>query len=179
MKLIKLLSLATMFIMVFISSCQKGDTGPAGPAGPTGSTGPAGPTGPQGPTGISGNANVTQYNYTTAHNFATTFLNLQVTTTADTFNRSAWLVYLYYQPLDRWYLTPGWGFGGSTEYRVSMNHSGGKVNIYIDRIGAGETYAQQKVIRIYANNVGPGGRTNLPDIDFRDYEAVRRYYNLP
>ena len=45
----------SMAMIVFISSCKKGDTGPAGPAGPAGA---AGASGPQGPAGPAGTANV-------------------------------------------------------------------------------------------------------------------------
>jgi hypothetical protein len=74
---------------------------------------------------------------------------------------------------------PGLGFGGSTQYRISMSYSAGKVNIFIDKTGPGEVYAQAKVVRVYANSVGLGGRLEFPGIDFHNYEAVRRYYNLP
>ena len=179
MKQIQLLLVATVFAMSLLSSCQKeGPAGPAGPAGQQGPPGAAGVAGAQGPQGIAGNANVTQYTYGN-QDLVTSFRTLQVTTTVDTFNRSAWFVYLYYQPLDRWYSLPGFGFGASTNYRVSMGYSGNKVSIFIDKTGPGEVYAQAKVIRIYANSVGPGGRVYQPTIDYTDYEAVRSYYKLP
>jgi len=176
--------LLPLLLLVFIA-CKKGDPGPAGlqgpagPAGVNGANGANGATGPQGPQGIAGNANVKQYTYG-AQNLATGYSTLQVTTTLDTMNRSQWFVYLYYQPLDRWYFLPGQGYGGVTQYRVSMGYSANKVNIYIDKTGTGENYAQAKVIRIYANSVTPGGRVAniLPPIDFTDYEAVRKYYQL-
>ncbi|AXY75657.1 hypothetical protein D3H65_17480 [Paraflavitalea soli] len=99
-------------------------------------------------------------------------------------DRSAWFVYLYYQPLDRWYFLPGTGVGGATQYRVSMTYSANKVNFYIDKNGAGESYAQAKIVRIVTSSQQAGGRAAtgahpLPDIDFADYEAVRKYYQLP
>lgn len=159
-----------VFLSLFIISCKK-------EAGPTG---PAGPAGPQGPTGIAGNANVTNYTYG-SQDFTTGFKTLLVTTTQDTMDRSAWFVYLFYAPLTRWYFIPGLGFGGATTYRLSMSYTGGKVNIFIDRTGVGEVYAQARVVRVYANTSTTGGRVNakLPDIDFTSYEAVKKYYNLP
>jgi hypothetical protein len=179
-------------LLLSFTACKKGDPGAAGPQGPAGPTGTAGAngtngangaTGPQGPQGIAGNANVKQYTYG-PQNLAASYSTLQITTTLDTMNRSQWFVYLYYQPLDRWYFMPGSGPGGTTQYRVSMGYTNGKVNIYIDRSGPGELYAQAKVIRIYANSVVAGGRmsgeaTELPAIDFSNYEAVRKYYHLP
>jgi len=172
-----------LLTLVFIS-CQKeesepGPQGPAGPIGPQGLQGLQGATGPQGPIGMSGNANVMQYNYG-SQNFALGYKILQVVTTLDTMERCAWFVYLYYQPLARWYQIPGFAYNAATNYRLSMGHVSGKVHIYIDREGPGETYTKAKVIRVYANNIITGGRVSnqLPDIDFSDYEAVKKYYNL-
>ena len=163
---------------VFVACSKEGPEGPPGPQGPQGNPGIQGATGPQGPIGVAGNANVTQYTYG-SQDFTTGFKILQVTTTQDTMDRSAWLVYLWYAPLSRWYFIPGLGFAGSTNYRLSMGYSGGKVNIFIDVVGPGEVYANARVVRIYANSTGPGGRMALPNIDLTDYEAVRQYYNLP
>jgi len=169
------------FLIILIATsllfaCKKGDIGPAG------AQGPPGPQGPQGPQGIAGNANVTQYTYG-VQNLAATFSQLAVTTTKDTMDKSAWFVYLYYQSLDRWYFLPGAGYGGTTQYRVSMGYSTNKVIIYIDKNGPGESYAQAKVIRVYTSSQHTGGRSmpaTLPaDIDFTNYEAVRNYYQLP
>ncbi|MFT3677592.1 MAG: hypothetical protein QM781_17005 [Chitinophagaceae bacterium] len=166
----------TYFLVLIVATtflaCKKGDTGPQGPEGPAGI---------QGPQGIIGNANVTQYTFG-AQNLTSSFSQLQITTTQDTMNRSLWFVYLYYQPLERWYFVPGSGFGGSSTYRVSLTYTGGKATIYIDKSGPGENYAQARVIRVYANNVTTGGRAGSdrsPAVDFSDYQAVRQYYQLP
>lgn len=148
-------------------SCKKGDPGPPGADGADGANGAP---------GINGNANVVQYTYGT-QNLTAGFVTLQVTTTQDTMNNSAWYVYLYASALSRWYSVPGMGVGGATEYRVSMGYSNNKVNIYIDKIGPGESYSMAKVIRVYINDTRVGGRNGLPD--FSSYETVRRYYGLP
>lgn len=164
-----------LIVVTFFLACKKGDVGPQG------AQGPAGPAGPQGPQGIIGNANVTQYTFG-AQNLATSsFAQLQITTTQDTANRSLWYVYLYYQPLDRWYFVPGSGYGGASTYRVSLTYTSGKATIYIDKSGVGENYAQARVIRVYANNVITGGRAGSDQsaaVDFSDYTAVREYYQL-
>ena len=161
-------------IILLCTDCKKGDTGPAGPAGP------AGPQGPQGPVGVAGNANVTQYTYG-AQNFPTIgFASLQVTTTLDTMNRSAWFVYCFYQPLERWYFMPGHGPGGSTQYRISMGYASNKVTIFVDKVGTGDNFAQAKVVRVYASNTATGGiRAPAPGIDFTDYQQVKAFYKLP
>jgi hypothetical protein len=170
----KIVRLAAILILssAIVISCKKGDTGPAGPAGPAG---------PQGPIGAAGNANVIQYAYA-AHNFATSAsINLQVTTTLDTMNRSAWLVYLV-RASGNTYPIPGFGISGTSDYRLLIYHSGGKANLTITRVsGPGEEYASIRVIRMYANTLLPGGRLmGLPaGLDTRDYYAMCNYYNLP
>jgi hypothetical protein len=171
MKIVHLV--ATLVVLSVIAfACKKGDTGPAGPAGPAG---------PQGPIGIAGNANVTQYTFG-LHNFATTATTiLQVTTTADTTNRSAWFVYLI-RSGGNVYPIPGFGLNGSSDYRVFWSYAGGKANFTIARAsGVGEEYANIRIIRMYANTILPGGRLVNPSSgpDPRDYYAMCNYYNLP
>ncbi len=138
--------------------------------------------GDQGEPGAAGNANAVQYNFG-PHNFVTSFAQLKINTTADTMNNSSWHVYLYSEAVARWYALPGEGQGGATSYRVSIGYAGGQVNIYIDKVGAGETYSKIRVIRVYANrqeNLGlvPGNR-NISGPDITNYEAMRAFYHLP
>jgi hypothetical protein len=168
-----LIALATLLI----TACKKGDTGPTGPAGATGAIGATGPAGPQGP---AGNANVVQYNFPGFNFISAGFSsnNLQITSTADTMNRSAYLVYLV-RASGNTYPIPGWGLSGDSEYRVLIYYSGGKVNLTITKhSGPGEDYASIRVIRIYSNATMNGGRAVEPDVDVRDYAAVCRYYGL-
>lgn len=168
-------ALAAMLFSFILVSCKKGDVGPEGPQGP------AGPQGIQGPTGAAGNANVTQYSFGT-HNFATTASAfLGVTTTADSANRSAWLVYLV-RSSGNVYPIPGFGLNGASEYRVFWSYSSGKVNFSISRVtGTGEEYTSIRIIRIYANQLGRGVQLSYwpEDLDVNDYYAVCRYYGIP
>ena len=168
----------SLIILLVLTNCE-GDEGQPGPAGPQGPQGLQGIEGPQGPIGVDGNANVRQYTFG-AFDFSTGgFAQLTVSTTLDTMNRSAWHTYLLYAPINRWYLVPGLGPGGTTNYRISMGHFGGKVNIYIDKAGTGESFSEIRVVRVYANSVMPGGREEqFPDINFENYEEVRQYYGL-
>jgi hypothetical protein len=156
----------TLFItaaicLALITSCKKGD---------------------QGDPGTDGNANAVQYNFG-PHNFAASFAQLKINTTADTMNNSSWHVYLYYETLARWYALPGAGVSGATSYRVSLTHQVGQAVIYIDKSGPGETYSKIRVIRIYSNkqeNLGlmPGNR-NISGPDISSYESMRAFYQLP
>jgi hypothetical protein len=72
--------------------------------------------------------------------------------------------------------------GGTTFYRISMGYSSSNASIYIDKIGAGKDYSKARVVRIYANTsiaVTSGGSLPESNIDYTDYEQVRKYYNLP
>lgn len=159
----KLPFITVLFLLTAFISCKKGDTGPEGPAG------------------VAGNANVTQYTFP-AHNFATAASAfLDVTTTADTMNQSAWFVYLV-RSGGNVYPIPGFGLNGTSEYRLFWAHNTIKVNFSVSRIsGPGEEYASIRIIRIYATNNVSGGRVAVdPDApDPNDYYAMCRYYGLP
>lgn len=162
-----------LFVLSFgVYSCSK-----EGPAGPQGD---AGPTGPQ---GIAGNANVTQYTYGPADFITNSQLDLAVTTTADTMNRSLWYVYLSYAGgAEYFYPMPGLGYNAASYYRHSyyFNTSLNKVIHSINRVnGAGEVYSGAKIIRVYINNTSGGGRISSPPVDFGNYQVVRNFYQLP
>lgn len=111
-------------------------------------------------------SNVAQYTFG-EQDFVSGFKILSIPTTKDTADNSAWFVYLYHQAIDRWYLVPGLGNGGSTNYRISYDFKNDHINIYIDKAsGPGEKYAKARVIRVYNRNQQMLGR--LKD----DHEAV-------
>lgn len=149
---------AVVAAMTFLAvACKKGDVGPAGPAG---------------------NANVVQYSFPGNNFTSISSINLGITTTADTMNRSAYLIYLV-RASGNTYQVPGRGLSGDSEYRMLLYYSGGKANITITRqSGPGEDYASIRVIRIYSNAVLPGGRFANPVVDWSNYDAVCAYYGL-
>jgi hypothetical protein len=161
-------------LFITLPSCKKGDAGPAGPAGPQGAAGP------QGPTGIAGNANVTLYTFGGVDFTTSTQVILQITTTADSTSRSVFHAYLV-RPNGIVYPMPGFGYGGNSDYRTYWSFSS-KANVYVSKVaGPGEEYANIRVIRIYASNLMTGAKMlePQPEVDFRDYYAVCKYYNLP
>lgn len=177
MKTISNFLIVSLCTLLF-AACKK--EGPAGPVGPQGVPGPIGPQ------GVASNANVTQYTYENTFDFSANLdFNLQVSTTLDTMNRSAWFVYLKYAGgFEYYYPLPGFGYNGATNYRTTFYFNAGanKVIHNITRLaGPGEVYQSAKIIRIYAGSVSTGGKNTevLPDIDFTNYEMVRRHYNLP
>jgi hypothetical protein len=164
--------LAFTFLVAIMAACKKGEIGPQGPEGPVG------------PQGIAGNANVTQYSFGTLDLENNTNIDLAINTSADTMNRSLWLVYISYAGGNEYfYALPGFGYNAATYYRNSFyfNTSLNKVVHSITKVaGIGEVYSGAKIIRVYANNVvNPGGRMIMPPVDVKDYNAVKQYYGLP
>jgi hypothetical protein len=170
-----LIVLSILFsLLITLPSCKKGDAGPAGPAGAQG------PAGPQGPIGIAGNANVTQYVFAGRDFAADASITLQINTTADTTARSVFYVYLV-RANGLVYPIPGFGFGGTSDYRTYWSFSS-QANIFISKVsGPGESYGNIRVVRLYASNVVNAAKQadTQPEVDFRDYYAVCKYYNLP
>lgn len=191
----------TLAIVSFIS-CKKGDTGPAGPAGPAGAagpTGPAGAAGAQGPTGVSGNANVMQYVYApldasgrfkgldlTGAAPNNNYLALSLYAPNDTLSKCAWFMYLFKSGV--YYAVPGAGVGDSSTYSFSFGYYTRDSALFVVSrpSGKGEIYHAIKLVRILISNISPtssprsgSGRRSLPDIDFKNYADVKKYYNLP
>jgi len=83
--------------------------------------------------------------------FSTTFLSAQLPGTWDaaTVAGSTWTMSVHYAPLDRDYLLPGHGTGGTTTYRISIAADG---HVYVDKSGPGEAYTN---IRLYRTIVPP------------------------
>lgn len=191
--------------IISMPSCKKGDTGPAGPAGPAGAAGPTGPTGAagaQGPTGVSGNANVMQYIYAPVdanQNFTgvdltgaapNNGLGLLIKVPNDTADICAWFTYLYKDGF--WYAVPGAAYNDASTYSFSYGYVDvteplDSAVFFVDRTaGPGEVYDAMRIVRILISNVstnstggtGTARRHGLPDIDFKNYLEVKKYYNL-
>ena len=191
---------AITIAIVSMTSCKKGDTGPAGPAGPAGAAGAAGAVGPIGPTGQDGNANVMEYFFVPNDGTNLTGLDLTQGGVAlgqllpnDTLDRAAWFAYLFdFTSSDGStsinVAIPGIGLDNKSTY--SWIYENGLVNkdsayFYITTTtGPGEIYDGVKLVRILLSNVatdntgGGNGRRGLPNIDFKNYAEVKKYYNL-
>ncbi|MBS1660760.1 MAG: hypothetical protein JST68_06890 [Bacteroidetes bacterium] len=191
-KLLTSLTLA-VFALTFFFSCKKGDPGPAGPAGPTGATGAAGAAGAAGPAGPAGTANVIYSAWLDA-----TFTPQSVTTatppdtlwgadipatklTADLINKGSIQVYVNLGSTDQpdvvavpytdfWYGLNLWA-----EFTVGHIYLY-SVNFNISTITSGTTkVGQWRYVLI------PGATTAAapPGLKYSDYNAVKKYYNIP
>jgi hypothetical protein len=193
---------AIALAIISMPSCKKGDTGPAGAAGPAGPTGPTGPTGAQGPTGQSGSGDATQYIYAVADNSGNLTdaidltgaapdenkFGLIIPTSNDTLEMAAWFMYLYKD--GGWYAVPGAGEGDASTYSFSygyINQTQDTSIFLASRVsGPGEMYQAMRIVRIMIGNVitnstgrsSSSGRRGLPDIDFKNFAEVKKYYNL-
>jgi hypothetical protein len=95
------------------SNGASGPTGPAGPAGAAGEVGAQGPAGPIGPQGVTGNANVTIYEYgPAAGGHSVDYLIPDLT--QEKLDSSLVLAYYFSSDLD-----PDWGQPVSAWYSVS------------------------------------------------------------
>ncbi len=200
-------SVVITVLAIFLAgiACE-GPAGPEGPqglqgeqglTGPQGEQGPQGDAGPQGTPGADGNANVTLYIFD-GNNFNTTtnaIRRIMLDNEAELID-SAWLVYLRYpQPANTefpfiYYHVPGFGFAGSSEYRV--NHTWREISLdaqfEIRRAsGSGENYDQIRIIRIESSETveenSVAGKLAWhshipPGLNVDDYDEVVHYFNL-
>ncbi|RNL77887.1 collagen-like protein [Sinomicrobium pectinilyticum] len=169
-----------LFLGIGLIACSDGEDGIDGVDGIDGEQGPAGPQGPQ---GIEGNANVTQYTFGNHDFSATASIILDIPDiTEEDMNQSAWFVYLV-RPSKNVYPIPGTGLNGASEYRLYWSPILiGEVNTVRFNIqktsGTGEEYTNIQIIQVFANNTEDLSSKGLPDIDFRNYEAVKAHYRL-
>ena len=188
--------LAVISAVIFMDACkaEKGDIGPIGPIGSTGVAGAAGvgtpgatgakgdkgdkgDTGATGAVGAAGNANVTQISYASRTHTGTELLyNLPATITKAIFDNSAYFVYV--SNGSNTYALPGWFTGGTNSYRTYTANTTGIQGVYINRVaGSGtDTFVTTRILVIPASDIRTGRRAA---IDYTDYNAVKKYYNLP
>lgn len=182
MNRLQLIVVATCLVVVSFcfQQCQpkagepgpKGDTGATGAAGPTGATGATGVTGPQGATGT---ADV-QYSPWISTSFSGSGTLYTGTITATPITQAVLDkadVRVYWNESGRVLSLPYAETFGTTTYTVHQR-------IYVGRIELRASYAlttQQFRYVIIPGAVSVGGR--LAAIDYTDYEAVRKAFNIP
>ena len=173
--------LAVISAAIFMDAC-KGEKGDVGPAGTTGAVGAVGATGAIGPTGVigavgaTGNANVIQYTYATARVTGSEIVYAITGMTQTQLNNA--IIFVYVQTSLNptiWYALPGATSGGSNQYRVLLNPT--VLNVYVNKTGTtAETFNTTRVLVIPANDLRTGRKAA---VDYSDYEAVKKFYNLP
>ena len=196
----RILGVAFMVAMfIFLDACkgEKGDVGPVGATGTIGATGTNGATGVTGATGVAGpkgdpgaGANVLQVT------FNSTFVPPNAPTPAKVFtfpsaittnilDNSALLVYIKTSNFtDVWYPVSGAGvFPGGTVnpyvadvLRYFLIPSDRTVSIARESGSAIASIIATRCVIIPATTISTGRKAA---VDFSDYEAVKKFYNLP
>ena len=161
-----------------------GATGATGTTGAKGDKGDKGDTGATGATGVTGNANVIQVTYGSK-----TYINsnlqyiLPAAITKDIVEKS--IVSAYVQTsaggTSLWYNIPGATTGAIYTYRLySETFTTGLNNMFIGRVNVAttgnDTFTTTRILFIPASTLLNGRRAA---VDLSDYEAVKKYYNLP
>lgn len=159
---------------VGFQGCQPkaGDPGPKGDTGATGATGPAGPVGPAGPTGTA-NVEYSPWISTTFTGSSGSYIgNITATPITQAVLDKA-DIRVYWNEGGRVLSLPYAEVVGSTAYTVHQR-------IYVGRIELKASYAlstQQFRYVIIPGGVPVSGR--LATIDYTDYEAVKKAFNIP
>lgn len=146
--------------------------------GPQGDVGPAGTNGVNGTNGKDGNANVVQITFGEKTHSGTELTYTLTGITQAQLNGSAYFTYV--RPNNSfWYSLPGTTSGGSREYRTYVDATGSAApRLLISRVaGSGsEVFSTTRIVIIPAGVLVNGRQAA---IDFNDYEAVKKAYNLP
>ena len=187
----RILGLALMVAMfIFLDACkgEKGDVGPAGATGTNGTTGATGVAGPKGDPGAGANVLQVTFNSTfTPPNPPTParVFTFPAAITTNILDNSALLVYVKTSNFtDTWYPVSGAAVypGGTVNpyvadvLRYYLIPSDRTVSIARESGSAIASIIATRCVIIPATTISTGRRAA---IDYTDYEAVKKYYNLP
>ncbi len=176
-RLLGLASIVAMFIFLDACKGEKGDVGPIGTTGAVGATGAVGGIGATGATGATGTANV-QYS---------DWIPFTLTGT-QTSNGTTNIVLpkITQEVMDKYIIFSYIKFGNSNwvySLPLSFPSSGGKdetvaVRYYLGNamITSNATYSNTSFRYVLVPGGVPTGRKAA--VDYNDYEAVKKFYNL-
>lgn len=178
---------SALFAVFLLAACSK-DEGPAGPQGPQGEQGQKGDkgdTGQKGPAGQQGNANVTLYTFgpiNITQGYQLNIFNIPKAKMDSSFA----LVFFKPQGDGSWYPVPGPGPDNlyQANYKiVAAGYNTGVFGFLIQLFKPDGTVNKTQytfnMVRIFlvpATTIVPSGKQAGPDL--RDYESVKRYYNI-
>lgn len=171
------LAVSTLQISCSGTAGEKGDPGPAGATGPSGPAGAAGTPGAAGAAGPAGNANVTQVTFDA--DFAPTAGGRSFTfpsaITTDMIDKSVMVVYLQVTNFGtNWYQVPGL-IGTSDDFRYIVFPTSRSITVVRQAGTTVTNVTRTRVLVIPASTVLTGRQAA---VDYSDYEAVKRFYNL-
>ncbi len=194
--LISILSTALVLASaIFLTNC-KGKDGAVGPQGDKGATGavgaagPAGPAGAKGDPGIStgtGTNNVIQVTFTRTFvppspSQGTEYFYFPAVITTDMLNNSALVIYVKTSNFPgSWVAVPGAGIANADVadvLRYTFHADTRDIGIVRESGTSIKTITQVRVVIIPAGT-SINGRKAAPELDLKDYAAVKAYYHLP
>lgn len=177
-KFLGLAIVMAMFILLDACKGEKGDVGPAGPNGSNGANGAIGATGTTGATGATGATGTANVSYSDWVNVTfvgsgTSYI-ANVTApklTQDILDKGD--VHIYWKIGSVVYYIPYSQTIGTTTYTIFQILTVGNIKLTASYAITSTTQIRYVII--------PGGIAGgrRAAIDFSDYEAVKRYYNLP
>jgi hypothetical protein len=181
-RLLGLVSMVAMFIFLDACKTEKGEIGPIGATGAVGATGATGATGVAGPKGDPGNANVIQITYgSKTHTGSNLIYTLPAAITKDIVEKSIISAYVQTSAggTALWYNIPGATTAATYTYRLYSETLANGNNMYIGRVNTttgNDIFTTTRILFIPASTLLNGRKAA---VDLSDYEAVKKYYNLP
>lgn len=169
--------------LAFFSACE----GPEGPPGPVGKQGPQGLPGPE---GLPGEEAIVFDDYEAvdfvapAYSFRLNFPDYEALASDAVFVYAYW--YTDDEGYEVWRLLPQTAFVGEGLVTYNYEHSARYVNIFLEHsanltgadLGPDELEEWYFRIVIVPGQFDAGARKSCP-VDFSDYKAVSKFYNLP
>ena len=173
----KFLSFAILMVMFILLDACKAEKGDVGPIGPAGANGANGATGAVGGTGATGTANVIYSDWISV-TFTGSLTSCAGTITAPKLTQEILdkgLVQTYFKNTIG--LVNSLNFyqpNGATPFTLWAYNTVGKINMN------GANFNPSSPTYLYRYILVPGGvGARRSAVDYADYEAVKKYYNLP
>ena len=169
----KLLSFAivmVMFILLDACKAEKGEVGPAGANGTNGATGATGAIGGTGATGATGTANVIYSDWTT----------VAFTGSGTSWSGKITAPKITQDILDKGVVKAYFKFGSDIYEGSYVSAVNGAIMHYFINLGAINIRSTFNATYPWRYIIIPGGvGARRAAVDYSDYEAVKKYYNLP
>ena len=169
----KLLSFAVVMVMfILLDACkaEKGEVGPIGPAGANGANGANGTIGATGATGATGTANVIYSDWATV-TFTGSGTSWSGKITAPKITQDI---------LDKGVVKAYFKFGTDVYEGSYVSAVNGAIMHYFINLGAINIRSTFNATYLWRYIIIPGGvGARKAAVDYSDYEAVKKYHNLP
>ena len=165
-----------MFILLDACKAEKGEVGPAGPAGANGTNGATGATGTIGGTGATGAAGATG----TANVIYSDWATVTFTGSGTAWSGKITAQKITQDILDKGVVKAYFKFGSDIYEGSYVSAVNGAIMHYFINLGAINIRSTFNATYPWRYIIIPGGvGARRAAVDYSDYEAVKKYYNLP